>query len=23
MSSAWPWQNEFALAHVRLRHAAT
>ena len=23
MSSACPWQNEFALAHVRLRHAAT
>jgi hypothetical protein len=23
MSSAWPWQNEFALAHVRLRHSAT
>ena len=22
MSSACPWQNEFALAHVRLRHAA-
>ena len=23
MSSAYPWQNEFALAHVRLRQAAT
>src|SRR6201990_795874 len=23
MSSACPWQNEFAVAHVRLRHAAT
>jgi Transposase DDE domain group 1 len=23
MSSACPWQNEFALAHVRLQHAAT
>ena len=23
MSSAYPWQNEFALAHVRLRKAAT
>ena len=22
MSSAYPWQNEFALAHARLRHAA-
>jgi hypothetical protein len=23
MASAWPWQHEFALAHARLRNAAT